>query len=325
MSSVDRLPSQHQWQQLTVLPEKQRACEEDLYFREAWADWLAVGGEDPFPALWSSAILCAKPDAVVGRRLRPMLDYVRARDFHVFGAAEFALQRHAMRELWRHDWHVYPTDPLAYCSLWYTSTPMAAFLLRWSGAADQGVPASVRLSSLKGHAIAARRRPGELRTELRAPNAVLNFVHVPDEPADLLRELGIFLDRPERRALLTCLLEGQAFDGDAQAEALVAQLERCHAEHDLQFGPSLDRLVAAGVLSRADADGLVRCVAEGKKLAWDDLLAAMYPDDSRVNRWDFIVVASELLTLEREGTSGLMPGVSPNQWQLMHPRAAAAS
>jgi hypothetical protein len=313
MNPVDVLPSDAQWHALTTVPAKRHAYAEDLYFRETWAEWLALCPADPVTELASVALLCAKPDAVVGRRLARMLAYAMSRGFAPFGAAEFELTRHSMREVWRHDWHVYPADRLPYCTTWYTSTATLAFLLR-DERPEQGLPASVRLAHLKGNAIAAKRKPGELRSKLHPPNSVLNFVHVPDEPADIVRELGILWDRRERFAMLRRIRDGRMNDGTHEAADAITRLERRYPAHDLDFEASLSRMVASGALPAEEGERLRECARQRVTLSWDELCALADPEGSGVDRWDFISVASELIPLERPGTSGLIPGTSPQAW-----------
>jgi hypothetical protein len=310
---LDILPTDEQWGTLTAIPEKRWSFEEDLYFREVWAEWMAVCDDRPSPRLGTAALLCAKPDAVVGRRIHPMLDYVRSRGFRPFHAQPFSFSRHGMRELWRHDWHVYPAERLAYSTLWYTSSQTVGFLLHDDSKPRPGEPASVRLARLKGSAIASRRRPDELRSALRPPNSVLNFVHVADEPADVLRELGILFDRPERIEMLRAIRDQQDLDRTDAANDIVNELETRYPAHDLDVQGSLDRLAGTGLLKQADVRRLQQWMAEGVKLRWNELCAMIDPSEPGIDRWDFITVASELIPLERAGTQGLMPAVPADE------------
>lgn len=315
----DPLPDDAQWPGLTSLPEKRAAFTEDLYFREVWAEWAADAAADgtdaggALPALASAALLCAKPDAVAGRRLRPMLDYIAAHGFRVTAVAGFTLTRHAMRALWWHDWHVYPPARLAFCTYWYTATATLAFLLH-DARPVPGVPASVRLSGLKGNAIAARRTGGDLRSALAPPNSVLNFVHVPDEPADILRELGILFDRPERRTLMAAIRNGREHDAWGEAQDRITGLEQRHPPHDLDPVASLERLEQAGVLDAGRVAEIGSWIGAGTRQPWDVLCRAIDPGHPALDPWDLIAVASALIPLEREGMGGLLPGVNSRLW-----------
>jgi hypothetical protein len=296
----DREPTESQWTKLTTVPEKRTAFSVDLYFREGWADAAAVFGNAVTDRLASLAIMNFKPDGVVGRRMRAGLEFVLAHGFVPLAARRMPLTRHSARELWRHNWNFYTTDRLAMSTLLYTGADALLLLLR--GPAGDPVPASVRLSGLKGSADPAKRRPGQLRTVLDPPNSIINFVHVADEPADLVRELAIFCDRADRRALLAGAADGAADGADATAAALaeIDVLEAAYAEHDFDPTRSIDRLRESGALAAAGAERLHQAVRRGERLPWEELAGLVSPADPRADVWDFISVCTVVLHQERE-------------------------
>jgi hypothetical protein len=78
-------------------------------------------------------------------------------------------------------------------------------------------------------------------------------------------------------------------------------MEARHPEHDLDFGASLGRLEAAGVLAPADAGSLRALARNEGRVRWDQLAALLDPADARVPVWDFLSVAAVLVPLERPG------------------------
>jgi hypothetical protein len=174
-------------------------------------------------------------------------------------------------------------------------------------------PASLRLAQRKGHSLPARRRPDDLRSVLRPPNQILNFVHVADEPADIVRELGIFFDRRERRALLAALRDRHRHDALARVAAAIAAVEAHQPAHDLDFAASLARLERAGSLDTAGAERLRRLHGTGATVSWDGLCGLIDPYSPGVVRWDFISVAAHVIRYER-GSAGLLPGVPTERW-----------
>lgn len=304
------LPSELQWRGLTALPEKKENYAQDLYFREAWPEFVEVLSELAPQRISPIAFLCAKPDAVVGRRLLPMLDFVVDHGFMPIATAPFCFTRHSMREIWRYDWHVYPADRLLFSTFWYTSVETLVFVLedrRWDG-----VPGSVRLSELKGSAALATRHPGDLRSTLHTPNSVLNFVHIPDEPADIVRELGILFERPRRLGLLEAIEERRGVGAMTEVVAYIRQLEARCPPHDLDVMRSLHRLHAASCLSSADQSRLQKMIVAGRRMRWTDLCELI--DVERASRWDVITVASHLIPLERTVGSGLLPQSTLAHW-----------
>lgn len=311
MEFPDLLPDASQWRALTVSGQKSALFQEDLYFRETWAECVAECGDGLCDALAPIALLCAKPDAVAGRRLRPILDYAIEHGFAPIGVAEYALTRHSMRHVWRYDWHVYPADRLSFSTVWVGASPSLMLVLE-DRAPETGVPASVRLASLKGHALADKRRPGDMRTRLAPPNTVLNFVHVPDEPADIVREMGILLEHPQRIAILRAIRDLRGSDASAQALQAIESLYARHAAHDLDAAASLRRLQAAGMVVAPQR--IEACLGSGGFLSWHDLVGSFSPDVLGAHRWDFIAVASTMIPRDRP-FEGLVNNPDIHDWR----------
>lgn len=297
--TADAEPTAADLERLTSCPAKRAEYANDLYFRESWPDVASIFGGAAMAMLESVVLVSFKPDAVVGRRMRATLDYAVAHGFRPLAAAPLAYTRHSMRELWRYDWHIYPVDRLRFSTLWYTCADVAALAFR-DVRPQVGVSGAARLAALKGAAVASQRKPDQLRSLLRPPNQILNFVHVADEPADVVRELGIFFDRPARRSMLAAIVTH--FDADRYdvAVAAIAALEARYAEHDLAFEPSLARLVRAGAVSTANAARLLRAFRGAERWGWDELCARIDASAPKADRWDIVAVASYLVPLERD-------------------------
>ncbi len=309
----DVLPTGAEWERLTVVPGKRDAFLEDLYFRESWAELAGHFGGRLMPLLGSVAIMNVKPDAVVGRRMKPILEFVTRHGLLPIGCAAFQLTRHSMRDLWRYDWNVYPVDRLAFSTLWYTEVDILMFVLQ--DLRPQGsLPASVRLAKLKGTSVPEKRTAGDMRTVLRPPNRFLNFVHVADEPADIVRELGIFFDRPERQALLRDVEKHLGVDRTADVLAAIDRIEARYPAHDLDFEASLQRLEKASAVSTESAARLRALRAEGGRTGWDELCAMIDRSAPGAGRWDFISVVSTVLWYERPEPVDLFPAVDPALW-----------
>jgi hypothetical protein len=306
---VDGMPMAEAWQRLSVVPEKREVFGYDLYFREGWADFVEVFGDDVVDVLDGLAMLTVKPDAVVGRRLGVIVDFMADNGFVPVATTRFGYTRHSMREVWRYDWHIYTVDRLQLCSFWYTTNDVLLFLAR-DVRPEPGLPATVRLSELKGVGDPAKRGPHHLRTALRPPNRILNFVHVGDEPSDIVRELAIFLDRPQRRRFLDELRTHLAEDRSEQARAEIAVIEAECPRHDLDIDATLARL--APVVDESAAARLRELVDDGERIHWDEL-AALVPFD-KVDRWDVIVTASFVVHNERTVPHALLPAVSAEAW-----------
>lgn len=311
------LPDDIQWRTLTVSPRKSDVFQEDLYFRECWADVQELLGEAAPALLGSTALLSFKCDGVAGRRMTRTLEFLTEHGFVVIGLAPVRLNRHSMRELWRFNWHVYPTDRLNLMSVMHAATDSLLLLLH-DTRYDTSVPGATRLADLKGAADPGKRRPHELRSVLEPPNSVINFVHVADEPADVVRELGIFLDRPQRRELLA----SGRWDSDTnlmrQALEAVRDLERRYPPHDFDLRAALRRLSADPSVTAAGLDRVVAATTGGPAMSWDELVSVVGPAGARSSVWDFVCVAAAVLPAKRESLTDLLPAVSAAQWRAAH-------
>ncbi len=303
-----------QWERMTRSPRKVELFEEDLYFRECWADTTDVLGDSSLELLERTALLSFKADGVVGRRVSDTLSFLQENGFRVSGVAPIRQNRHSIRELWRYNWHVYTTDRLALMTVMHTANESMLLLLR-DTEYDGVVPASVRIADLKGSANPAARLPGQLRTRLEPPNPVINFVHVADEPADVVRELGILLDRPRRRRLLASLASGPWNDGREAAEREAARLERTVEAHDFDLEESLSRIAAHPGVAPEGADVLSRSARGGGRLTWEELVGILPPPEpGEPGFWDFVLIGSEVLLPERTGFPDLLPASSAEEW-----------
>jgi len=304
---LDPFPTNDDWQSLTVVPDKRRAFASDLHFRESWGDCIQVLGSTKL--LGTLALLSFKPDAVIGRRMGPAIEFIKRAGFTPVAVAPIVYTRHSMRELWRHNWDNYTVDRLALMTWMHTSTE--SLLVLYFEEREGNIPASVRLSNLKGAGNPTHLGLDSLRGFLKPPCKVINFVHVADEPADVVRELGIFLDQPERIEILKQIASRKSVYEEVCKR--IHALEMHYPAHDLSVQTSLRRLVHSGVATSA-IDRIRTVILRGERLCWSTLCDLVDPNRPYVNRWDFICVATRVLELEREPRSRMFPNVTSSDW-----------
>jgi hypothetical protein len=306
---MNDLPTAREWRALTLAPGKREAFSTDLYFRECWTDLSELAGESAASLFSPIALLTFKPDAIAGRRMTPTLAYLAEHGFVPIGVTTVRHTHHSVRELYRFTWDIYTVDRLALATTMHTSRDTLLLMVR--DALEGSVPASVRLSELKGSSAPEKRKPDQLRTVLRPPHEIINFVHVADEPADVIRELAIFLGLGERRRLLQRLITADPLlDLRSQVAAEISRQERECEAHDFDFDAALRRLNAAGRLSREDVSRL----SSGTKITWREVCSIVEPCN-RVGLWDFVCVAARVLELKREGIIDLLPRAGTAEWE----------
>jgi len=260
-----------------------------------------------------------KPDAVAARHLRSIIDWLLAIDFRVVGARRVRIDRQRTRSLWGYQWNIARRERKEVCDLLLPSAD-SLFLLVESRTGSR-TPASLRLKTRKGPAEPSKRRPGQLRYQLGSDATLLNFVHTADEPADVLRELGICFDTTDRRAILREALAGS--DASAEAYRLADALEGEVPSHDLRLDHALERLAQRISLSeRTDTPGrrsrdlrkLLEAVRDGRSRAWADLFELAGQAGLSIELWDQIVIGSHLIVMDDEQYVQLIPGVTEQDW-----------
>ncbi len=308
----DHMPTPATWSALTASQRKQELLAEDLYFRECWADVDDIFGPRAASMLGRSALLTFKCDGVVGRRMRRIMEFLDGQGFRSVGVSPFRHNRHSMRELWRYNWNVYPTDRLNLMTIMHTATDTLLLILD-DTCYDGVVPGSARLADLKGPADPGARGETQLRSVLNPPNRVINFVHVADEPVDVVCELAIFLDRAERRDLLTVVRDGAGADVTDEVLRWISRLEGRYPAHDLDLGRALHRVETS--VPSAEAIARLRAAAsDGPAMTWDELTAIIDPRRADVDVWDFVCIAAASVPAERESCADLAPVTSPADW-----------
>ena len=273
----------------TADPDRRRLYPDDIHFREM-AD--RIGRLDPAARdrlLSDVSFVMFKPEAVAGRRIRTALDFLADQGFEVLGALPVQLDARAHRELWRYQLNAAPLAIIRTVDLILESGPSVFVGMvdrrRGSGSAESGsvgedVTAARRLGDLKGSSRDRKNYGRSLRGVLDSTLLCLNFVHAPDEPADMIREVGVlFPGRRAREQALALLTGPSVAQGRLELDAL---LEKLHAE---QPAHPLD-----AELALREADPALRALIAGGDVT--AALDALEEDWAGLAPWDRITLAA---------------------------------
>lgn len=197
------------WSQLTVSRQKWDLYREEPGFKAAHAQLMAAAGPEIVDTLRAHAVLLVKPEGWAAGVLPSVIDFLRRNDFQIVdGFRCDALTPIMIREIWRYQWNIAPVERIALSEVMLSLGPIYGFIARdrqWDGESF----ASMRLARMKGPAQPELRVPGQLRYELRAPNRIVSYVHIPDEPADTVRDLSVLFERREMVRLLARVRAGR--------------------------------------------------------------------------------------------------------------------
>ncbi|WP_328744037.1 nucleoside-diphosphate kinase [Streptomyces sp. NBC_00285] len=288
-------------------PVRRRTYPDDVYFREMAALLDGRDAGETERTLGRTTFVMFKPDAVVGRRIEAALDLLAGHGFAPLGALEVRVDARVCRELWRYQINAAPLAVIRAVDMILESGPPCLFVaLRCTqGPERTGMTAAERLGELKGSSKNRDTGGGSLRGALGCELMCLNFLHAPDDCADLIREVGVLLSGRRRDEALA-MLAGEPSPGRAAEVAAAARrLYAAHPAHSLAPTP--------GPLPPAvtDSDGLLARVDE------------LAEDHGGLPLWDRIVIAAHLVDgLPSEGTALIGP---PPGTRLNHPRTSRST
>lgn len=294
--------------ELSRLQDKRDLYATDTYFLESWEDFVTVAGEQPLPAPSRFAALTLKPDAVVGRTLKPTLVWLGEHGFSVVAAELVEFERHIIRNIWLYSWNVASRERKDLVDILLTATPSLFLALR--GPED----ASLWLSQNKGPANPEHREPGQLRYRLGYFSTLLNFVHTSDEPADFIRELAVYFAAPTRQRIYRAM--GSPGDSLRRAEDLASELEVRFPAHDLELDASIDRVRALVTRGHGDDHDQARLrhllneIAGRNTRDWRTLFRLADAAGVSCQNWDLIVIATNLVQMDSPDIDPVLPGIS---------------
>lgn len=300
-------------ERLTRLESKQVLYAVDTYFRETWEDLRQVAGDRALELCERHALLLLKPDAVVRHRLHAALDWLEEHELQVVGALRVHVHRWAVRALWQYQWNAATRDRRDVADLYMPACDSLLLLVR---APNGEPPATLALTLMKGPAEPAGCRPGQLRYTLGTYNQQLNLVHTADEPADLVRELGICSDGPTRLRLLSAVLQARPAAG--KARRLASDLEAEQAPRDLTLTGAVSALHAAlasrplrrGHRAAEALRARLDAVLAGTSRDWRGVVALAEGCGLHVSDWQRVVLGTYLLEPSIKGVETVIPDAS---------------
>jgi nucleoside diphosphate kinase len=280
---------------------KRRLYGTDTYAIEGLEALKRALGEAAQDFCRQHAFLVVKPEAIVTRQLGTILAWLEQAGFRLVYASSFRFTPAMTRALWGYHWNAVTGAHRRAIDLLVGSGPSVAIVV--AAVEVDEVPATLRLVDLKGSADPARRRPGQLRYELGSFNRLLNHVHSPDEPIDLLRELAVVLSPSELDVAFEAARSGACVDAADLAQELAASVYPA-------AGPE-QALDLADVLGAVEPSiGPVT----PESLDSEDLLRRCDEADLTLTRWQRVVLATALAESMREDVERLVPSVSASDW-----------
>ncbi|QIS18626.1 nucleoside-diphosphate kinase [Nocardia terpenica] len=286
---------------LTPQSAKVDAYIADTYVQEAVTQLVSLD-IDPADFARRYSMLLLKPDAIVARAVDKTLVWLRDNGFRVVAVRAVPVDRHFVRALWYFAWNIASPERRRIADLLAAVCDALVLVI----ASDTNtMPTPVRLAAGKGATNPAKRRPGELRYLLGRHNYLLNLVHSPDDPADVLREFAIYFDERTRAQVLTEIRTGR--DRSGLASELGDHLYALTPARDFDRDAALERILTEtggappGFDPASDAD----CAR---------LLYRAWAQDRPLDPWSVIVLGSHVLPMRTGTQPQTLPPVTAHDW-----------
>jgi hypothetical protein len=193
--------------QLSSNARKRLRFSQEAYFQEAYYQLLDVFGGVP-DDLASVAFIVFKPDAAPSRCVERCLNALDSFGVFAIGAFPFTFSRHSIRELWRYELNVSTRERYPGIDSFLMSSESLLMVLK--SETESATTLCEFLQRIKGPTEIADRKADQLRSIIGAPAGTLNYIHLPDEPADFIREIGVLFDEKERFAIFKCVKASKA-------------------------------------------------------------------------------------------------------------------
>lgn len=309
------------WHLLSGSAVKGQFFKSDGDFREGLADACDVMGRDAPGILQQTAMLLFKPEAIAGRRVRRTLHALRNWGFGPIASARVEYDARLIHAIWRYQTNVASVDRIRLQTRY--NCPNATILVLFSDRApDKTLPSSLRLKRYKGAANPAIRDCQSLRALLDSPNYLLNFIHSPDEPADILREINICLPPQIRREVLTDVRRHDEVRAAPALENAIQLLENDCPYHDFDLAQSLARVGLAvahssRVRSRAGRklQRLLDRISAGAQIKLSALERAFDGLSIKADRNDMFTIASAAVAANSGSVTPLISDDGANGWR----------
>ncbi|MEV5648486.1 nucleoside-diphosphate kinase [Nocardia sp. NPDC052254] len=285
----------------TPLPDKAARYSEDTYVQET-VDQLDAAGLDAAEFAVRHSLLLLKPDAIVGRAVEPTVDWLRDNGFRIVSARSCPVDRHLVRALWYFAWNIASPERRRLADL---LVGLSGALVLVVAGDPAPLPTPVRLTAAKGPTDPRKRQPGQLRYLLGRHSYLLNLVHSPDDPADVLREFSIYFDTGTREEILREI--GAGTEAGDDAIALAAELYSHTPARDFGRGAAVTRLLADMGDAPADFDP-----ESDEDCA--RLLRRAWATGRTVDPWSVIVLGSLVLPMRNGAHRQTLPPVSAHDW-----------
>jgi len=306
---------------LTRNPLKSELYCREPYFREAFLDLEAMLDEGAVETVLQHGLVVVKPDGYSLGATTTVADFYLRHGFETIDVRPVAFAPTVWRSLWTYQMTQASIDRLLVNDLVISGDGIALLFRSRTGAP---LPATVQLSALKGSARMEKQDDDCLRRAIGQPNVIFSLVHSADEPADLVRELGILFGMRDRREMASAMASGRQ---SARIDYLLDEIRHSDAQPRRTFDRDASRKRVIDAVSGRMLDGGpmppshretlrrgVDALDAGHPIQMPPFLGALLDLNVSVDPWDLAVTFSEIIEVDDPGSSKIIDNVGVSKW-----------
>ncbi|WP_411139263.1 hypothetical protein [Streptomyces sp. C10] len=181
-------------QELTTYADKTRLYSAEAILRESLYALAAAGDLDDASLgarLRAVGLAVFRPDAIAHGKIADALAYFARLGARPTYCTTTRITSHMVREVWRYQLNVASGERIGLLDLLFEATP--SIVVMFTAEAGVPVPCAALMADSKGEADPGVREGWELRSHLNSPHRIEVYMHIADEPVDVVRDGGIIL------------------------------------------------------------------------------------------------------------------------------------
>ena len=279
---------------------------QDPYFRQGYYTILQLLDFQLIDFFNNYTFLFIKPEAIAKRAILPIIEALKINEFDVVFHKTLKLSRHERRLLWYYHLNRSPLERFPLIDLLFENKDSILLFVKDKKAKKDSF-ACKRLSSIKGSVMEEKRKRDQLRSMIGAGSGLLSYIHTPDEPLDIIRELSIFFSETDMSQLIQYILQSNTNFSDIYIKELYAS----NIAHDLHYDSSkqnLYNLIKRHVIDTDEQTKILRFLGQlngDNHDKWLKILVLLKYKLTTQDIWDIITIGARHTAGDISGMSYL--------------------
>ena len=189
---------------LSCFPEKLELYSTDFHFQKGWATLIELEKQGLFSTdrVWALGSVLFKVDSMLRGNAAHGIHFLEEHGFIIRAARVISLSSNLVTQFWKYSLGRLSHERIDLLKRLQSLSP-SLYLLIEAPNKDSRLPCTLQVTEFKGQVVLSNRKRGTLRYAMGEPqSAFFNFVHTADEPADLVRELGLLFSDDDRQKVI---------------------------------------------------------------------------------------------------------------------------